>query len=738
MAGRVLDDHTSTFWINTRPTPHLAITRAVLGAMAALAAVVVLLATVLLVQGWRYRDRIDPGVQAGGIALGGLSQERASALLAVRLPDDAPQQLVLTSSGKSWAVPSARLNVRYDAERTAAQAFALGHAGNLWSDSADLLSAWLGGSRVPVAFSVDQQASLDALRALAPEVARRPVDASYVFDSSGKLTIDPGSTGIGIDTAATYGAMERSVAALSTAPVAIETVTLPQKVEAGDLKRGLDAATALVGQPVSISFGSDRWEIAPAALRTMLEPGATSQAAPTLSRERLTAYLGQLDGAIKRAGVDAGVNWDGKAFAVVPGQDAQAFDPAATAGAILSALGQGQHRVEAVTQSHPPAITDADARAAAEQARQLVAKPFTVTWDSGSLPLPADVIGQSIGFQAHPNQSPKLALTIDPVELTQALGGIKDKIEKPAKDAQFRYLDGAVKVVAPEQAGVTLDLEKSAAAVRDALLKGSESVAIVTQPVEPKYTAAMASSIAIKDKLGSGQTSYAGSIANRAYNVELAVSRVNGALVPPGATFSFTGTIGAVDLNNGYKLGYGIATTNGNVTTVPSVGGGICQVATTLFHAAWWAGMPIVDRSWHLYWIPNYGVSPSGVTGLDATVDTDAGLDFKFKNTTGNWLAVVASADGSWVRFSLWGIDPHWKVQSDDPVITDVVKADTTMKYEKGDSLPKGQSILLEHAEDGFDVTLHRQVFSGDKRIDDLTLKSHYVPSENITLVGTG
>ncbi|HEU5425156.1 MAG TPA: hypothetical protein VFU72_16560, partial [Nitrolancea sp.] len=94
MAGRAVDDHTTTFWINTRPTPHVAITRAVLGAMAALATVVVLVAGVLLVQGWRYRDRIDPGVRAGGIALAGLSQEQAATVLAARLPADAPRQLV--------------------------------------------------------------------------------------------------------------------------------------------------------------------------------------------------------------------------------------------------------------------------------------------------------------------------------------------------------------------------------------------------------------------------------------------------------------------------------------------------------------------------------------------------------------------------------------------------------------------------------------------------------------------
>ena len=91
-----------------------------------------------------------------------------------------------------------------------------------------------------------------------------------------------------------------------------------------------------------------------------------------------------------------------------------------------------------------------------------------------------------------------------------------------------------------------------------------------------------------------------------------------------------------------------------------------------------------------LYWIPLYGQAPSGITGLDATVDTDVGLDLKFKNTTNNWMAVVASADGTTVRFALWGTDPGWTVNVDDPVVSNVVKADTTMQYEQSDQLPSG------------------------------------------------
>lgn len=75
-------------------------------------------------------------------------------------------------------------------------------------------------------------------------------------------------------------------------------------------------------------------------------------------------------------------------------------------------------------------------------------------------------------------------------------------------------------------------------------------------------------------------------------------------------------------------------------------GGGICQVSTTIFQAVYGAGLPLEERNWHAIWLPNYGPpnSPTGKKGLDATVDDQAGLDFKFRNTTGGWVAVEATA----------------------------------------------------------------------------------------------
>src|SRR5947207_1158555 len=82
----------------------------------------------------------------------------------------------------------------------------------------------------------------------------------------------------------------------------------------------------------------------------------------------------------------------------------------------------------------------------------------------------------------------------------------------------------------------------------------------------------------------------------------------------PPEVFSFNEAVGPTTLATGFRVGYGITSNGDRPQTVPSVGGGICQVATTVFQAAFWAGLPFVERHYHLYWISRYGVAPSGRT----------------------------------------------------------------------------------------------------------------------------
>jgi hypothetical protein len=309
---------------------------------------------------------------------------------------------------------------------------------------------------------------------------------------------------------------------------------------------------------------------------------------------------------------------------------------------------------------------------------------------------------------------------------------------------------GGAAAVSPPNVANALPVRPSATATSETLMNGvavdptstsaPPTATAIQTPAEPTATATPSVAVydenRLRDVLGKAQTSYAGSIPERAWNVELAAKRLNGTKVGPGEVFSFNKAVGATTLKAGFKIGYGITMNDGNPETVPSVAGGICQVATTVFQAAFWAGLPFVERHYHLYWIPRYGVAPSGRTGMDATVD-DPGVDLKFKNTTGDWLRLDSWVDGANVGFSIKGVDPGWDVEAGKPKIFEPVKANPEPVRQDDPTMPAGKEIIVEHAEDGFKVTMSRLVKLKGKTVDELTYTNNYRPSRNVTLVGT-
>ncbi len=196
--------------------------------------------------------------------------------------------------------------------------------------------------------------------------------------------------------------------------------------------------------------------------------------------------------------------------------------------------------------------------------------------------------------------------------------------------------------------------------------------------------------------------------------------------------------------DQGFVTGFGIVDDGaGGVTTAPVIGGGICQVSTTIFQAAFWAGMQIDERYSHPYWIQTYGEPPRGMKGLDAMVNIDelnGTLDFKFTNTTGNWIAVQVIDDGTVLTARILGTDPGWTVDVEPAgTITDVVKPDTSTQYTDSPELPDGTKLQVEYAQEGFTATIRRTVTDRDgKVIADGDLVGTYGASENTILRGTG
>ncbi|HEY8475253.1 MAG TPA: VanW family protein, partial [Chloroflexota bacterium] len=290
--------------------------------------------------------------------------------------------------------------------------------------------------------------------------------------------------------------------------------------------------------------------------------------------------------------------------------------------------------------------------------------------------------------------------------------------------------------IRPSREGRQLDVEETVRLIRERAFAEQRVVNLPVAITPPAVSEADRHQLGIKELIETASTSFAGSSPPKRHNIQLAASRLHGVVVPPGGLFSFNKELGPTTLDNGYQIGWGIEATGEGHRTVPSVAGGICQVATTLFQAVFWSGYQIEERNWHLYWIRAYGMPPKGMKGLDATVAEEYGLDFKFINPTEHHLLIQAWTQGDTVTFALYGTRPSWTVEVEGPIITDVVPADPKVVEQEVPDRPWGYRLQVESAHEGFTATIVRRVKQGSD-VRTLRLVSRYQPSQNVVLIGT-
>lgn len=325
--------------------------------------------------------------------------------------------------------------------------------------------------------------------------------------------------------------------------------------------------------------------------------------------------------------------------------------------------------------------------------------------------------------------------SVDPPELDEAslrrfLEPIAAQIERRPRDARLRFnpQTGAVTVLSPSFPGRALDVDATVAAIRSALAGGADEASLVVKTIEPAVDMNRIAEMGIRELVASGRTYFAGSSASRIRNIEVAAKQFEGVVIPPNGIFSFNQIVRDVSSANGFEDSLIIW---GDRTAV-GVGGGVCQVSTTVFRAAYQGGFPIVERYNHGYVVDWYGEP-----GLDATIFTPT-VDFRFRNDTGAYLLiepVVDSVNGV-ITFNFYGTKPNRTVTISKPEITDVIKPGPPV-YTVDESLAPGQMKQVEWQKDGMTVTVTRTIVeNGTTRTD--TLRSKYQPWRAVYLVGPG
>lgn len=532
-------------------------------------------------------------------------------------------------------------------------------------------------------------------------------------------------------------------AKLSSESVELVTPSIAPSVTAGQLQSSLPGAQAAVSAGLVLTGGSQQWVVSPDDLKRIVAVNG-ADGSIQVNKESLRTLIRNIAGEVETERQDAGlsITEDGQIL-TAPAVNAIDLDVSASVDEAVKALKTGKHAVPLKMSSDPPKITDEMAQQGAGNAEDLVKNGITINWSGGSGWLGRADLLAALVITAKPGEKLPFAFSFDPSVLESRLQPVLDQINVPAKDAQFRLVGGRVKVVGDAQTGQEVDVDNAVKEISDAAFANKTEITLKVQKVKPDYPASYRPKIELNDLLGDSSTYYGTSSEPRRHNVEHAVELEDGWLVPPDGIFSYDEWLGNVSKDNGFVTGFGIVADgdSGGVTTAPVVGGGICQVSTTIFQAAFWAGMPIVERWQHPYWLTTYGDPPRGMKGLDAMVnieENDTSLDMKFQNTTGDWIAVVVDANGEYVTAEIYGTNPGWDVEVSDPVISNVVTPPTDVRYTDSEELPAGEELQVEHAQDGFDASIHRVVSKDGDVIDDLTLSSSFAPSRDTILRGTG
>ncbi len=704
--------------------------------------ITVLLAACYLI-GYRvvYADRIFPGVTARGIDLGGMTRPEARDLLSsrLRLLSDAP--LTLQIGDRQWHVPRASLGAHYDVDHVVDVAYSTGRSGSVMSDLLGAPVLRMSHRDISVTLLVDDADWKSVLDPVAASIDRPAVDAKLTIESNRRPEVSKDHDGSQLDRAAAQRLMTAALVAESTAVIKVPILTLTPRVRADNLEPARQQGQRLLSGPVQLTYAGQSWILGVDEIQSALilpgSPPNDNSTSLQIDPRLLSQLVDRIGADIDRPPRDASLSLEGDRFVLHPSQTARQLERSATIARLGATLFADQRSIAPVVDETPPNIQDGDLQAALARANTIVGSDLVIRApDSGAWKLSSATLRQMIVVPDPAAIKGGDLPRLDPAKVAPFVAKLAKEVDHQPFNARFqRNASGGVQVIRDSAAGVTVTQSDTVARIVDGATGSDRTVPLAAQTVAPAVSSQDADAVASLGLIADNATPYGFSIPPRRHNVELATSLLNGVVIGPGEVFSFNHEMGPTTLDRGFQVGYGIQAQGDAVKTVPSVAGGICQVATTLFQPVFWTGYTIEERYSHAYWIAHY--MSHGDVGLDTTVDEEAGLDFRFKNDTNSPILIQSSTDGSNVHFAIYGVPPQWTVKVDPPVISNLVKTDPKPMLQPDPTLPKGRMIVTEAAEDGFLAVVHRSVIDAAGNSRDLYLRSSYAPSHNVTMVGT-
>ncbi len=479
---------------------------------------------------------------------------------------------------------------------------------------------------------------------------------------------------------------------------------------------------------------------------------STTYIAPTyIFDQRLTAtLLGQVATQVNHPLIEANITITGVDVTIRSGETGHELDQVETLGklrAMMEAMQSGT--IDLVVKTTEPALINVEKTGAV--VKNLLSAPFTFTMPKDPYeevsPGPWSIDPETLAGMLSLVRVPEGDHSVYQVELNNQillpyLNDLGNKTNQLARNARFIFNDDLRELDLFEHAviGRTLNVSSTIGLIQKKAAAGEHDVTLVYDYQKPDVLDnATTDSLGIKELVWTETSYFYGSSPDRVQNISAAAARFKGLLVAPGETFSMVKNLGEMSLDNGFAealIIYG-------GRTIKGIGGGVCQVSTTLFRAAFNAGFPIVERHPHAYRVGYYEktvanrIDPN-LAGLDATVYVPV-VDFRFTNDTPYWLLMETYVfpEKNSIVWKFYSTKDGREVKSETTGPQNIVEAPEDL-YKENPELEEGEIKQVDWAAEGADVTVKRLVTKNGKTYFTDEFVTHYQPWQAVFEYGPG
>lgn len=528
---------------------------------------------------------------------------------------------------------------------------------------------------------------------------------------------------------------------------------------------------------VTLRYGERTWSFTPAELGLYLDAEASADAAYGFGRslwpweniaekvqsmqgstelsprllfdgQRAYAALQQIAAELNQPTIEAELSVTGLEVHMQPGQVGLTLDTEKTANWLaVQLLTMQDIEVPLAVEETPPRILDVSTQAVIAQ--QLLSQPLIIApggnYEDSPQPLnlsPETLAGMLSVERVESDSGAHYQIGLERQQLAAILAGYANQVAASPRNPRFVFNDETAQfeIYKPAVIGRTMNLEASIDYINEQIAAGAHQIDLQYEYTNPEITdQANAAEMGVTQLVSEQTTYFYGSSDARIQNIATAAERFHGLLVPPGATFSMVDNIGDISLESGFAEALIIF----GDRTIKGVGGGVCQVSTTLFRTVFFGGFPIVERYPHAYRVGYYemdaaGNSHTNLVGLDATVYAPI-VDFKFQNDTPYWLLMETYVDTSarTITWKFYSTSDGRTVEWDTTGAQNIVEAPDPV-YEENPELSKGEVKQVDWAAQGADVTITRDVIRDGQIIYSDIIATHYQAWATVYQYGPG